>query len=236
MVLSDVIYQVIFYAVAALVLGSALIVAMSRNIVHSAFALLLTFFSIAGIYVFLSAEFLAVAQVVIYVGGILVLILFAVMLTNKVKPARTTGGVQSGGDVHPVRSEHRSDHEPLLGRSEHGSENNTLSGSDSSLPVPGSRPENPSGSEGSDASNGVNLSNPSAPPYIAAPLVVLIFGGLVWLITHTPWKVGSLQEIGTINDIGNILMGKYLLAFEVAAVLLLGALLGAAYLARRKRT
>ena len=221
MVLSDVIYQVIFYAVAALVLGSALIVAMSRNIVHSAFALLLTFFSIAGIYVFLSAEFLAVAQVVIYVGGILVLILFAVMLTNKVKPARTTGGVQSGGDVHPVRSEHRSDHEPLLGRSEHGSENNTLSGSDSLL---------------SDASNGVNLSNPSAPPYIAAPLVVLIFGGLVWLITHTPWKVGSLQEIGTINDIGNILMGKYLLAFEVAAVLLLGALLGAAYLARRKRT
>ena len=97
MVLSDVIYQVIFYAVAGLVLGSALIVAMSRNIVHSAFALLLTFFSIAGIYVFLSAEFLAVAQVVIYVGGILVLILFAVMLTNKVKPARTTGGVQSGG-------------------------------------------------------------------------------------------------------------------------------------------
>ena len=168
MVLSDVIYQVIFYAVAGLVLGSALIVAMSRNIVHSAFALLLTFFSIAGIYVFLSAEFLAVAQVVIYVGGILVLILFAVMLTNKVKD--------------------------------------------------------------------VNLSNPSAPPYIAAPLVVLIFGGLVWLITHTPWKVGSLQEIGTINDIGNILMGKYLLAFEVAAVLLLGALLGAAYLARRKRT
>ena len=104
--MSDVIYQVIFYAVAGLVLGSALIVAMSRNIVHSAFALLLTFFSIAGIYVFLSAEFLAVAQVVIYVGGILVLILFAVMLTNKVK------------DVHPVRSEHRSDHEPLLGRSE----------------------------------------------------------------------------------------------------------------------
>jgi len=202
MALNELIYQVIFYAVAGLVFGSAVIVALSRNIVYSAFALLLTFLGIAGIYVFLSADFLAVAQVVIYVGGILILIIFALMLTNKVRPARTTGG----GDVHPVRSEH-------------SRKDTDLNKVDSSL---------------SGASNGVNLSNPSAPAYIAGPLVALIFAGLVWLIMNTPWKVGSPQEIGTINDIGNILMGKYMLAFETAAVLLLGALLGAAYLARKR--
>ena len=74
MELNELIYQVIFYAIAGLVVGSAVIVALSRNIVYSAFALLLTFLGIAGIYVFLSADFLAVAQVVIYVGGILILI------------------------------------------------------------------------------------------------------------------------------------------------------------------
>ena len=63
---------------------SALIVCWSHNIVHAAFSLLFTFFGIAGIYVLLSADFLAISQILIYVGGILVLIVFGVMLTNRV--------------------------------------------------------------------------------------------------------------------------------------------------------
>ena len=63
---------------------SATWVVISPNLVHSAVSLLITLFSVAGLYVFLYADFLAATQVVIYVGGILVLIIFGVMLTNKI--------------------------------------------------------------------------------------------------------------------------------------------------------
>ncbi|MFC1525083.1 NADH-quinone oxidoreductase subunit J [Planctomycetota bacterium] len=88
MALSEIIYHVIFYGFAALVVFSAMVVAFSRNIVHSAFALLLTFFGVAGLYVFLAADFLAAAQILIYVGGILVLLLFAVMLTHNISEVK----------------------------------------------------------------------------------------------------------------------------------------------------
>jgi NADH-quinone oxidoreductase subunit J len=65
-------------------IAGAGIVAFSRNIVHSAFALLLSFFCVAGLYIFLAADFVAATQVIVYVGGILVLILFGVMLTEKI--------------------------------------------------------------------------------------------------------------------------------------------------------
>lgn len=74
----------IFYSFALIILLSATVVVFSKNILYSAFALLFTFFGVAGFYVLLSADFLAVAQLLIYVGGILVLILFGVMLTNNV--------------------------------------------------------------------------------------------------------------------------------------------------------
>jgi NADH-quinone oxidoreductase subunit J len=64
--------------------ASAGLVCFSRNIVHAAFSLLVTFFGVAGIYVLLSADFLAISQILIYVGGILVLLVFGVMLTNRV--------------------------------------------------------------------------------------------------------------------------------------------------------
>ena len=53
-----------------------------RNIVHAAFSLMITLFGVAGLYVFLQADFLAATQVIVYVGGILVLILFGVMMTS----------------------------------------------------------------------------------------------------------------------------------------------------------
>lgn len=80
----------IFYFVAAVTLGSAAMVAFSRNIIHSAFSLLGTFAGVAGIYVFLGADFVAAVQVLIYVGGILVLILFAVMLTHRITDVQIT--------------------------------------------------------------------------------------------------------------------------------------------------
>jgi NADH-quinone oxidoreductase subunit J len=80
----------IFYGVAALVLCSAAGVAFSKNILHSAFALLGTLAGVAGLYLFLGADFVGVAQIIIYVGGILVLILFAVLLTNRIGDVRVT--------------------------------------------------------------------------------------------------------------------------------------------------
>src|SRR5262245_47424069 len=76
--------DLLFYAVAGLILGSAALVVFSKNIIYSAFALLGTLLGVAGLYVFLAADFLAVIQVMIYVGGILTLILFAVMMTNHI--------------------------------------------------------------------------------------------------------------------------------------------------------
>jgi len=76
--------QIIFWVFAALMLSSAMVVVHGRNIVRSAFALLATFFSVAVFYVLLGADFLAGAQVLIYVGGILTLLLFGVMLTNRI--------------------------------------------------------------------------------------------------------------------------------------------------------
>lgn len=75
--------QIIFYAFAAMTIVSAGFVVFSKNLTHSAFALLFTFFGVAGLYVFLGADFLAATQMIIYVGGILVLLLFGVMLTHK---------------------------------------------------------------------------------------------------------------------------------------------------------
>ena len=74
----------LFYAFAAFTVLSAAGVAFSKNILYSAFALLGTLFGVAALYVFLAADFVAGAQFLIYIGGVLVLILFAVMLTNRI--------------------------------------------------------------------------------------------------------------------------------------------------------
>jgi len=80
----------VFYLVAILTVGSAAVVAFSRNIIYSAFSLLGTFAGVAGLYIFLGADFVAGVQLLIYVGGILVLILFAVMLTHRITDVEIT--------------------------------------------------------------------------------------------------------------------------------------------------
>ena len=76
--------EILFFSIAMLVILSSYWVVMSPNLVHSAVSLLFTLFGLAGLYVYLYADFMAASQVIIYVGGILVLIIFGVMLTNKI--------------------------------------------------------------------------------------------------------------------------------------------------------
>jgi NADH-quinone oxidoreductase subunit J len=89
----------VFYLLAVLVIGCAALVAFSRNMLHSALALLGTLAGVAGLYLHLGADFLGVSQLLIYVGGILVLVLFAVLLTTRigdVKASNTSLGRAAG--------------------------------------------------------------------------------------------------------------------------------------------
>jgi NADH-quinone oxidoreductase subunit J len=75
--------QIIFLVVALYTLGSALMVVTTRNLVHAALWLVSTLFGVAVIYALLNASFIAVVQVVVYIGAIAILFIFAVMLTRK---------------------------------------------------------------------------------------------------------------------------------------------------------
>lgn len=74
--------QVIFVGMALFAAACALMVVLARNLFHSALALVGTLFAVAGIYALLEAEFLAVSQVLVYIGAISTLITFAIMLTR----------------------------------------------------------------------------------------------------------------------------------------------------------
>ena len=159
-----------FYSFAALILSSALVVVFSKKIIYSAFALLFTFFGVAGIYVLLNADFIAITQIMIYVGGILVLIIFGVMLTTKI----------SNVDIK----------EGLSGKLQKS---------------------------------------------FAGLIVAIIAITLIILYKNVSWAVDKVPEVKTtISSIGTALLTDYLLGFEVASVLLLIAIVGAAFIARRK--
>jgi NADH-quinone oxidoreductase subunit J len=157
--------DLIFYVLAALTVGAAIMVAILPNIVYSAVALLFSFAGVAGLYVFMSADFLAATQVLVYVGGILILILFAVFLSNRI--------------------------------------------------------------------SSVKLSNPARFNWQAAFVCLSLFGVLSYTAVSTafPVKPGITYQ-PTTAEIGELLMTRYLLPFEVASVLLLAALIGAALLSR----
>ena len=157
-----------FTLIAAMVIATAFWVVTSSKLIHAAVALMGTLFGIAGLYVYLYADFLAATQVIIYVGGILVIIIFGVMLTHRVT------GIDTLQSNMPNR--------------------------------PG-----------------------------AALVVFLLFMGLSSLMYRTPWHTAEMEAVeSTVNTIGASLLTRYLLHFEVASVLLLVALLGAAYLSRRE--
>ena len=75
-----------FYTFAAMILGFGVLVITARNTVHSVLFLVANFLFVAALYVLLGAQFLAVIQVIVYAGGIVVLYLFVVMLVNLKRP------------------------------------------------------------------------------------------------------------------------------------------------------
>jgi NADH-quinone oxidoreductase subunit J len=75
-----------FYTVAAFIIGFAVLVVSTKNTVHSVLFLVMNFLFVAALYVLLGAQFLAVIQVLVYAGGIVVLYLFVVMLVNLKRP------------------------------------------------------------------------------------------------------------------------------------------------------
>lgn len=163
-------FDIVFYVFAVITLCSAFIVVFSRNIIYAAFSLLFTFFGVAGLYALLQADFLAVTQVLIYVGGILVLMLFGVMLTNKVVSVDIkTGSLQA----------------------------------------------------------------------VPAMLIVAVVAGSLSGLFYSTWRgvptPASTALKTTTKSIGEMLMTSYLLPFEIASVILLVALIGAAMISRRER-
>ncbi len=76
--------NILFYILSAIILASALLILIGKNVIHSVYLLVLALIAIAGIYVISNAEFIAVTQIIIYAGGILILLVFGIMLTNRV--------------------------------------------------------------------------------------------------------------------------------------------------------
>ncbi|MDF2476842.1 MAG: dehydrogenase [Sphingobacterium sp.] len=74
---------ILFYAFAVLAIGSALLLVNLKNIARALFLFFIVLFAMAGLYLFALADFVAITQIMVYVGGVLILMLFAFMLSNK---------------------------------------------------------------------------------------------------------------------------------------------------------
>lgn len=101
--------QLLFWFLSAIALGSALMVITSKSPVHSVLSLIVTFFAISGHYILLNAQFLAIVNIIVYAGAIMVLFLFVVMLMNlnaSTEPPKNKlmnfAGLISGGSLFLV--------------------------------------------------------------------------------------------------------------------------------------
>ena len=101
--------SILFIFLSALAIGSALMVITRKNPVHSVLYLIVTFFAISGHYILLNAQFLAIVNIIVYAGAIMVLFLFVVMLMNlnmAIEPQKNKliqfAGVLSGGSLFLV--------------------------------------------------------------------------------------------------------------------------------------
>ncbi len=158
---------VAFYVLAALTLGGAGLVAFRRNIVYSAVGLLAALLGVGSLYVLLSADFVAVTQLLVYVGGVMVLILFAVMLTSRITE--------------------------------------------------------------------INVSNQSFGLFGGFLLFVAMAPVLLSVAIFTPWRETTPGALAPQTaNVGNALLGRWLLPFEVASLVLLATLIGAVVIARKE--
>lgn len=158
--------DLLFVVLVAVMLGSALLVVTLRDIIRCGLAMIVSFGALAGIYVTLGAPVLAAAQVLVYIGAIAVLILFAVMLTqSKNAPTRLVFQTQ-------------------------------------------------------------------AIPAAVASLVLAVL--LALAVTTTDWgDVSGAIETNT-NELARLLFAQYVLPLEIVGVLLLAAVVGGVYLAKRE--
>ncbi|HEX2883711.1 MAG TPA: NADH-quinone oxidoreductase subunit J [Candidatus Limnocylindria bacterium] len=155
----------LFFLLAVGVVGGGIAVVTLRNIIHSAVAMMVCFGSLAGLYALLGAPIVAAAQVLIYLGAISVLILFAIMLT------------QAG---------------------------------DANLPAPFHR-QGP----------------------IALIVGLTIFGLVTWAVVQTDWGLAAEAAGAAVDAIATAVFTEFALPFEIISLLLLVAIIGAIYLARR---
>ena len=89
--------DLVFWSIAIFTIASALVVVLNNQLLYSAVALLFTLFGVAALYIFLWADFIAGVQLIVYIGGILVLIIFGIMLTNRISSVRLSQtNVQQG--------------------------------------------------------------------------------------------------------------------------------------------
>jgi NADH-quinone oxidoreductase subunit J len=93
------VFDLVFWLFAGISIASALTVILLKNVFRAAMALILLFLTIAGIYVTLSADFLAVVQILVYVGAISILIIVGIMLTRDVTQGSSTGRLGIPGIV-----------------------------------------------------------------------------------------------------------------------------------------
>ncbi len=91
--------EVVFWSLAIVTVGAAVLVVHTQNMFRAALLLVVSFFGVAGIFVLVSAEFLAVVQVLIYAGGVAVLVIFAVMITSDVTESNRSTRLQPAGFV-----------------------------------------------------------------------------------------------------------------------------------------
>src|SRR6187431_3001293 len=159
--------DVVFLVLAGVLIGSSLMVVLSRNIIRSGLFLVLAFLGLAGFYALIGATLVAAAQVLVYVGAISVLILFAVMLTqSKSGPARLVFHHQAW----------------------------------------------------------------------AAAIASVVMGALfVMSILFTTWPLAVPEPIEqSAKDVATLIFTDNMFAFEVVSLLLLAAVVGGVYLARRE--
>jgi NADH:ubiquinone oxidoreductase subunit 6 (subunit J) len=157
-----------FVILSVLIVGSSLAVVLLPRIVHSALALVFFFLTISGVYILLQAEFIAATQIVIYVGAITVLFLFAIMLTHH----------SYAPDSNPANSQ---------------------------LPA-------------------------------AAVVALATVATLGAVVSQTTLPVSTTATPGGVADVtrtlGQLLMGPFVLPFEIAGLLLLAAMIGAIVIAK----
>ncbi len=161
---------ILFWLFAAMSVAGGLMAVLLPRIVHAVFSLLLCFLGVTGIYALAGADFLAITQLVVYVGGILVLLAFGILLTGRTAAS--------------------------LGKSEVRNR------------------------------------------WIGLPIGLAIFFGLIVALDKSRGLGGgggAGEAEGTTEGLGRLLLGDYIIGFEFASILLLVALIGAAYMVRRAK-